>query len=391
MSARERRSRRGSFWRGVVADPLRKLLALALAVLLWIFLDSQVSDSKQLDFTLVEDRGDIAADAGSGSDATWLRVRVPRESYTIAGFRNVVTQEPIRFVHLTIRGPKNQLAGMTQAPRLEVTAGTGDINTQAAVFEFDVNDLWSPDSSLTASIVDMEPRRVAVVLERTEGIKVLLNPSRLRVDYPDETEFPDFRARLRLEDAEYSDRELMVRGPKAVIDQLTPTDRQVFRIDLSDHGQVLGQSITAPLSLLPEFQGQLRMEPALVTVRLPLDPRFEQYRVKVPVWVDTLACPEVSPSDLEWGREVEITLRVSGALAAKLSRMTPDELREWAHGEVRVVVRLPQHWTVGIETFLGYVWLADPHYHIGRDYQSDDKPPVQVGPRAKDPKSPRDQ
>ncbi len=372
-AAKERESKRigrRSFLRSLASDPVRKLLALALAVPLWIFLDSQVTVPKTERFPL--------AAKGAAVDADTYPLLVDlgaNEQYRVKGFRDSVDEAELKAVELTFKGPKHVVDAILDAPDVFVRPRAGAINAQN-VFVFDRSDIRSSDPNVAKSIEEMKPRRVAVVLERVATEPFVLAMSRVQVEYPDPVRFPDFRARLRLDAADFSERHVSLRGARQQIDAAMRDERPLFRLDLRGFGTATTPRVSATLSLLPGFD--LSVVGNSINVSIPLDPKFEDYELKVPVLLDTLARPRASGEEFECDATLSVRVRVSGELAGTLSTLPAGSERDdWAKEHARVDVRVSAD-TVDGQILIGTLRLTDPHYQRGRDYQGVNTLSVQV-------------
>ena len=366
---------RRSILRSLVADPVRKLLALALAVPLWIFLDSQVTVPKTEGFRLV------TADSAAEPDTYPLKIDLAaNEQYRVKGFRNNVDDSELKSVDITFKGPKHIVTAILDAPEVFVRPPDGAINPQTNLFVFDRTDIRSSDPNVVNAIEEMKPRRVTVVLERVATEQFALSMSRVQVEYPDPVRFPDFRARLRVDAADFGERgerHVTLKGTRQQIEATIRDERPLFRLDLRTFGTTTAPQVAAPLSLLPGYD--LTVVGSAINVSIPLDPKFEDYEMKVPVLLDTLARASAATENFEADATVNVKLSVSGELAGSLSTLPAGAPRdEWAREHARVDVRLPADWDGNAQIFLGTLRLTDPHYQRGRDYQGVNTLSVQV-------------
>lgn len=362
---------RRSILRSLAADPVRKLLALALAVPLWIFLDSQVTVPKSERFPLV------AKGTAADSDLYPLLIDLAaNEQYRVKGFRDSVDEAELKSVELTFKGPKHLVAAILDAPDVFVRPRAGAINPLTNVFVFDRSDIRSSDPNVVNTIEEMKPRRVAVVLERVATEQFVLAMSRVQVEYPDQVKSPDFRARLRLDAAEFSERHVSLRGTRVQIDAMMRDEKPLFRLDLRGAGTTTAPRVSATLSLLPG--SDLTVVGSSINVSIPLDPKFEDYELKVPVLLDTLARSPQPAEEFEVDPTANVRIRVSGELAGTLSTLAAGAPRDdWAREHTRVDVRVPGDYVDG-QILLGTLRLTDPHYQRGRDYQGVNTLSVQV-------------
>lgn len=376
--ARSRSSaRRNRFWRNLVADPVRKLLALALAILLWIFLDSQITDEKGMQLKLIGERS--AREAVRSEIVDSHIVVHPPSGWRVIGFRNHVTTEAITAVEVTFQAPQHQLARLMANPGLEVRPRPDELNLRTSTITFDLQSLQAQDYDVLKAIHEMTPRRVDVVLERVEEKAITLDRTHVRVIYPDSKEFPDFPERLRMDAAMFAPQQVTVQGPKSLTDVRGVT---LFTLDLSGLGSFPDPKIVTGLN--PEPPGNVTIQGGPVTVTIPLDPSFEEFELNVPVQVDTEGRADPRTRDFEHDPTVPVTLSASGELAAVLSRMTDAELDEWVRRNARVLVLLfDDTWRGERQSMAANFWVLDPRYERGRHYYTKFAPAVVVRPKQK--------
>ena len=109
MSARRRRKRRGLLG-AIIADPYRKLAAIALAIGLWYYLDNQVHEPREVPVTLTA-KGVIPPPGGPRHK---LDVQLGTEDYF--GERFLAGDEELSTVVLHLRGPKSTVRDVLGSP-----------------------------------------------------------------------------------------------------------------------------------------------------------------------------------------------------------------------------------------------------------------------------------
>lgn len=372
------RPRRKGLWRDLFADPVRKLIALALATLLWLFLDSQITDRAELSFKLIGERQAKEA-AEPDLQNSYVVVLAP-PGYRVTGFRNHMTNAETTFVEVMFEAPQHVLRNALTAPGLFVQPGPSDINQQTNMIVFDKDDLRSTDAVVLKALREMKPRRVDVLFERIEEKPLVLDKGVLRVTYPDAKVFPDFVERLRLDAAVFAPQQVTLRGPRSVINEVT-RGQPLFTLDLTQAGGSTEPKLSAVLT--PANIDRLSIEGGPVTITVPLDPQFESCELTVPVLVDSIGRGAPRSDDIEYDPTLTVRVRVSGELAGVLSRMSAAERDAWAKANARVDVRLDDEWHQQTLVLLGNLRLTDPHYERGRHYQTDSGLSVQIRPKAK--------
>jgi hypothetical protein len=349
-----------SFARSLLADPLRKLLALALAIPLWIFLDSQVTKQVVVLLSLRPERQGVAGSAGAS-----LELRLGNEPYTVRGFRDAVTEQEVNHVRIVFAGAKHVVETLQDDPVAYVRVTPGSVNPQTDLFEFDKNDIRSDDPNLRNALQEMTPRRVAVLLERSESHDVMLTHDMLSVLPQGE-----LAERVRLEQATFSPAQVRVSGPRARVEAFRSREGKgkLFAVDLSGFAGSDRSEATQQIRVVEEFS-DLRIEPSRVTVSMPLDPRFETFEINAPVWVDTLTRANVDLSHYEIEQTKLIRIRASNQLAGQLSRYSQKQRDDWARSAVRLFTEIPAGWD-GTATLLPATPLIVlPGLRRGKDYR----------------------
>ncbi|MEZ5962994.1 MAG: hypothetical protein R3F56_04020 [Planctomycetota bacterium] len=373
--------RRRRFWRDLVADPVRKLLALALAILLWIFLDSQITESKSVEFKLIGERS--ASEAAEAEIRDSHIVVHPPAGYRVVGFRDHMTAADIKdnLVEVVFEAPRHQLRNILAEPGLSVRPRQDEINQRTHTIMFDLSELQSQDYGVVKALRDMRPRRVDAVLERIDARSVTLDKSFVKIIYPDSNAHPDFSQRLRLDAAQFAPQEVFLQGPRSIT-EAAHTGVPLFELDLSGFGAYPEPKITR--QLVPTPPDNVTIQGLPVTISIPLDPIFEQYEMSVPVIVDTANRSSPTASDFEFDPAMKVVLYASGELAGVLSSMKDaSELDKWAKRNARVVVRLDDDWRHDAQIYFGTFCLLDERYERRRSYRISGTLSVQIRPKAK--------
>lgn len=371
--------RRRGGWRGLFADPVRKLFALALATLLWLFLDSQITERMSVTFKLIGPR--MASEAAQSEIQDSHIVVHPPNGYRVVGFRDHLTNTDLTFVVITFEAAQHLLRSAIASPGLNVQLRQAEINKTTNIYVFDSDDLLAPDPAVIKAISEMTPRRIDVLLEPIEERPLALDKNALRIEYPDRKAFPDFPDRLRLDEAVFTPAQVILRGPKSVIGDVGRTD-PLFVLDLSRSGGTNEPRVTGELQPIPI--DRLLIDGLPVSVSVPLSPRFEPVELTVPVLVDAVG-RSTPPGEFVYEPAVKVTLMVSGELAGALSRLqTQAERDAWARQNARVDIRLDDYWRNEDQTMIGTLRLIDPHYERGRHYRTDETISVRFRPKGKE-------
>lgn len=333
----KRRSR--SRWSALVADPYRKLLAIALAIGLWYFLDAQITSTvrvrMQLEVVDVASQNRFLPNAGSR-----LQVLLPTDKVTKKRFSSLQQTEPVPIEHvdLVVTGPR-YLVDKVDKDRLvlSMTAfqSLGWDRLESA--EFSVSDIVLAERSLQGTTVVMDPPRVRIDVERIEYRDVALDLDKIEIDID-----PLLRERLRRETVEFSRERVRVLGPASSLKGF-PGDNPPFVARLQGSGNE--KQLTAALELNAASELRLRMQdPCSLTVRLR--PSTRTFALELPFQVDDLALPP----DLRGRYRPEsptrkVRIKAAGDLRSRLVTLEedadPQRLATWAMAHLRLLVFLP--------------------------------------------------
>jgi len=115
---------------GLTNDPWRKLVALALAIGLWFWLDSKVTTSKdqQCELQTVNSIREVLLDSSNAVVA----ILVPRD-YSKRGFRDAVSDEEITGVTLRFEGPSGLISNIGRNEQFWVEP-TGRVHDTTELF-----------------------------------------------------------------------------------------------------------------------------------------------------------------------------------------------------------------------------------------------------------------
>jgi hypothetical protein len=345
--------RRGLLHSLFLADPLRKLIAVGLAVGLWYYLDSQVSDTGELDLSLMAVEADNEPDTtGSDGDPNDLYVYVPPARWTVRGFENALTGQPILGVTLEFSGSKHLISRLREEhPRFRAhDPGVEDLEQQGG-FEFSVENIRV--ASDFQSLIDrMTPSRVKVVLKINSFDQVALTPDRVEFMFPSGVG----AGQLNVEQAVFSHGQITVFGPEEDLAALL-RDPKPFEVSLAERAP---DQFGGNLVLREEFD-DFTMEPRNPMVSIPLQREPEFFDLRAPVVVDDRALPEERRGRYVAKEPTEdVRLAASGELEAILTSKTAQRQQEWADEFLRVYVRLRPGFTGTPDTQGGVLWVMDP-------------------------------
>ncbi|MBK8974962.1 MAG: hypothetical protein IPM29_03470 [Planctomycetes bacterium] len=341
-------------------DPWRKLASLGLAVLLWFYLDSQLSAPATLELQPVAVDHD-AIESNYARDRLTLGIDVER--FSAIEIVDAVTGGPIDHILLEMYGPRNRIALLGTNPGFHVVPSVSQVG-DGWVAEFAAENVRPADERLDGLIRAMVPERVSVRLAENSETRMLLTPERIRVVPPPEV--PDLGTRLLWDRARFEPRnEVTLRGPKGRISDLATSQRPLFEF--------------APPAPRPD-QTELRAvliartgDPTVTTstppaLTVPLRSAAREFTLPaVPVVL-------FEPEDLR-GRfqprraNEDIRIAATGRLAGRLATLSDEgELRQWAEANCLIVARLPAD-ASGPDVISRPNVIIGPDFQEGRDYK----------------------
>ena len=326
-----------AFGAALVGDPWRKIASLALAILLWHYLDAQISDRTMRTLDLVPTH---EADKPDTSMKSALFVQFDMKTYGVIGFDDPRGDNLRTAVQLYLEGSKRLIAMLDENPgflvRIEPTTDGAAIDERNAVFTS--QDLRPIDPRFEELKFRMEPPRIRVRLGENITEPILLTPARV-----DQTTLPNatsFANRIRWEDATFEPASVVLSGPRPLLKPLSSREVPLLRFG---SGPLVpnGGRLRIALQPLPQIEG-VRIDAASVTMEVPLrtDPRtFRLQHVPVMLY---------EPARLRGRYRLRnetvdlVEIEAEGTLEARLSAMSPDELRDWTRGNALLVARVPQ-------------------------------------------------
>lgn len=330
MPRKRDRIERSSRMRALLEDPWRKLASLGLAVLLWLYLDSQVSQSDSL---LVKLRHDApSADLRNVRDA-FVSLRVDTERFTLLGFENV--DEPgatIEEVTLELSGARRAMAEFLASPAFVVRVAPTADDAPPAI-EFGADDVKPLDPRHANLVVGMSPSRVRARLAANIERNIALDANKVEVVAPD---VPGFLDRLQWDDVAFEPASVKVRGPDHIVHEFERGERRPFLFD-PKAPPADAQALSESLKLAPWAAG-VRLEPEAVVMRITL--RAPTKNVVLPAVRVELVGAQRENYRLEKDR-VDVPISAYDRLWNTLPTQ-PADLREWIDQNCVIVAQLPQ-------------------------------------------------
>lgn len=327
----EKRRRRTIFG-ALTADPWRKLLAIALAVAAWFFVNSRINAS----FTRVVPLTVLGSKDAAGIAQDRVAVVLPTDRVVGMGFHD--GEKSITHVELRVSGPRFKVEAW-QDRRLDLQI--------TSLLETD----WAGRENAEFTAADL-PRELKVL----EGLNVTMNPPRIRlkvVSYG-ERRVPlttntveivpgELAGRLRMETLEFTPDTAIVSGSAAGLDHLLRTQGKRFRVVLtasSDERQATGR-----LELLDVGNLKLELEERPVAT-VKVVPQTSRFELALPILVDDLSMPpEERGRWLPESPTRTVRIAAGGELRTRLVNLRDggDSARvaAWAADNLRLLVHVP--------------------------------------------------
>jgi hypothetical protein len=317
MSARRRRKR--GLLAAIVADPYRKLAAIALAIGLWVFLDNQVSETRRFAVALMTTN--IAPIPGNHK----LEVRLGNANYL--GRRFVADNAVVRAVTLEVRGPKARLEDLEGAG-LELTVaadGQSWIENQQT-FEFTTRD-FGP-SEIEGMEITMIPSRVRLEVDRRATRPIALGLDVVALQYDREFE-------SKMQQPVFQPASVTIVGAAdsiARLDTRLASGARIFTATLQ--GSADDPSLTSTVELDPVLANDLGLKIAetRVQVTVPLVAKYTDYDCELILVIDDSSLGEHLRGKYRPDPELEfypVPVRTRGAIRMHLSSLR-DKSTEWA-------------------------------------------------------------
>lgn len=338
MTAEKRRSR--GLLAAIVDDPLRKLIAIGLAVLLWFFIDSRITSEHVRTLPLVT----VGAQSLVGEGQDRLAVVLPTDQVVGKGFFD--GERRLDRVEVVIRGPRFRVAEIANEPlNLQVTAFLGLDWTQRNAEVFTAGDLRRDQRVLQDLRIELRPSRIRLDVERIEARKIPLTLDLVEIDDG------GFGSRLRRDTADFAPDEATVLGPAIGIERFSKRPGKPFRVSLQAAGS--DRQVTGSLELVGAEDLGIRFA-ATPILTMQVNPLTEPFDVELPILVDDLTLPAELRSRMQPETTTRMTrIRVAGNLRIQLSELrsapNPRELADFAAANLRLYVSLPPGTTLPAE------------------------------------------
>jgi hypothetical protein len=333
--------RRTGVFTAIVADPWRKGLAIALAVLLWFFIDSRIMRTvpRTLQLVTVGER----QVGGVGLN----QVAVALNTDQVVGKRFLDGEQQIDKVQVKLTGPRYKVSAFEKGLLdLRVTSFLGvDWEGRGNVVEFTAADLRRDQFGFENIDIEFVPSRIVLEVERIAERTVPLTLDRVDIDGS------LLANRLRRDTAEFAPTEAVVLGPAISIDRFTRRPGKPFRAVVQGTTAGAEKQVTLPLEIVDgqELGLRFKTQPLLTMQVLPQTTKFE---LELPIVVDDLALPpELRGTYQPVAKTRTVRIAAGGALRAQLINVSEGgdkaRLAEWAAANLRLWVHIPKPEGVG--------------------------------------------
>ena len=318
----------------IVADPYRKLIALALAFGLWFFINSQIRGTVDRTVSLTW------AGSTSAGDVQLNQLLVVLPTDRVIGRRFMDGDREIQSATVILRGPRYRIESLDarggEPLELQITGFTGLDWTNRRDVEFTAADI-RPDIRLQGLDIQLEPKRIRLEVERVDVWELPLTTDDVEIDFPDE----ETQRRVRLDTAEFQPDSARILGPANAINSIRGPGRKPLLARLRRVGSSERQ-VSATLELAVGRELGLKLaEPTKVTFQLL--PVLETFTFELPLMVDDLSLPPAQRGIYRADEPTRLVrIRVGGQLRLHMMAMGPDDRQAWAAANLRLLVVVPR-------------------------------------------------
>ncbi|MHC5062415.1 MAG: diadenylate cyclase CdaA [Planctomycetota bacterium] len=355
-SPKERRSG-ASVIKTILADPYRKLIAMGLALTLWLYLDRQVTGDLTIEPQLatVTSSSDGEIDLSFGS--AQLSVVLSSRTYSIEEFSD--TSVLIGDVELMLEGTNSELAEFTDyIESLRVELDVDELSEERDTVDFRLEDVAVRPQRLKRLFSSMEPRTVRVNLvkneERTQPLSHEL------ITWPATTD------RLNREETQFARSTVRLRGPATAMSAFIQKSR-LFRVNVHPGRTSSGQR-SGDLALDNTDNEDITMEPALVSFTVPVVPEFTDFEREVRVVLNDTLLSEEQAASLEVPERISVKFQATGELDSRLQQELDDSDSDWLYKNAYVMVQPDAERLANNATLPGKLRFVD-RFREGTDYR----------------------
>jgi hypothetical protein len=383
MTESGRKSGRAALVESLVADPWRKLAAIGLAVVLWLYLDSQVTERIELELrprATDPVESSFPADASAG---VTLHVLLPRQRFTVKEFRDIVTGQKIEQIRLAFQGPKAQIARLEEdTAGFTIAPDPGELDRIQDYFEFDERRVRARNPEFQKYLVGMTPRVVRAIVETRKSLQVVLDPERIMELLPDPNVDSSFAQRFQETAVTFKPTSVTLSGPEARLDEVVQSKQPLFEADLSRFARTTDSQVTLNLNLRPKLvEAGIEMHPWAPEATWRLVPSYTKEQVEVLVQLDALAVPEPLRAQIAYApKSMPITLSIGPNLRAAIDAFTAASgtLEDWARQNLRLRVVVPADFNQNGEVIQPVLILLDERFKRSQDWEGSADQAVEV-------------
>jgi hypothetical protein len=330
-------SKVGTFLKAIAADPTRKLMALGLAIVLWVVLDQQVTSTYVA--TMQLGMVGIGQPLPQQSTADELYVHLPTDTVALTRFVDQSTGEPTGSVKLLFTGPKT---GIEQLDRdsLKLSARLPHVEwDKVESTELTIADVQLTHRALLGGKIKvaMEPQRVRIEIVRVKATTLQFAADQIELSFGGDERL---KARLRDDTFEFSPKSVELFGPAQAHEELAARKgEKPLRAQLSAPSSA--RQASAIVTLQPQFAalGLRIKEQCRLTVQLR--PEMQIYTLELPVLVDDKSLPEAMRNRYRPDTPTKtVRIKAGGALLSKLVGFDAGPRAEWARDNLRLLVWL---------------------------------------------------
>lgn len=315
----------------IVADPYRKLMAILLAIGLWLFINAQIRGETTRNVTLAID--DPLRSSGE-SKLNRIAVVLPTDTVALRRFMN--GDHEIQSATVTLRGPRYAVDALENDPLdLQVSFSGLDWSTRREI-EFTAANIRRDVRALEKLDIELDPPRIRVEVERIDRRELTLTIDDVTVEIADE----ELAKRVRLDTAEFQPPKAHILGPASAIAR----SRQPGEKPLIARVQAVGneRQVSARVELASGKELGLRLA-EVPTVTFQLQPVTSPFTFELPLVIDDLALPKEQRGQYRADDATrKVRVLAGGQLLTTLKFFDDREARQrWAANNMRLLVVVP--------------------------------------------------
>jgi len=318
-------------------DPFRKLLAIALALVLWYYLDALVTQTSTNPITLT-----VSFDGKPTTGQDQINVSIGSLDYSLKAIQNADTQKELEgsAISLTLKGKQHLIERANKERGFEVQYNaTTDVIQQGDEYfvQFRLEDLKHPTQPdvFNSLLEAMTPPTVRILLEKNAEKTLALTHENIDLSKIN----AKLRDRITIESTKLDPATIKVLVPQARLSLINPKAKLFSTVFEVSEG---ARQVTRQLTLTPEFAWlKLAKHP---TATFKVEPIWVEYRLEnIPVVLDAQGVdPEDAASYEVSPKTVTAVIRATGQLDRALLLLKEDKAAQaqWVRRCARVRVYL---------------------------------------------------